>query len=89
MKCHVYYLRTENALLYLKKAWASLVAQMVKNLLAMWETWVQSPGREDILEEEIVTHSQYSCLGNSMDRRAAGKSPWDRNKWDRTQRLSN
>ena len=30
---------------------------MVKNPLAMWETWVQSLGREDILEEEIVTHS--------------------------------
>ena len=30
---------------------------MVKNLLAMWETWDQSPGREDILEDEVVTHS--------------------------------
>ena len=31
---------------------ASLVAQMVKNLPAMQETWVQSLGQEDLLEEE-------------------------------------
>ena len=30
--------------------WASLVAQMVKNLPAVWETWVQSLGWEDPLE---------------------------------------
>ena len=35
----------------------SLVAQMVKNLPAMWETWVQSLGREDPMKEEITTHS--------------------------------
>ena len=37
--------------------WASLVAQMVKNLPAMWETQVQSLGREDPLEKEMATHS--------------------------------
>ena len=36
---------------------ASLVAQMVKPLPAMWETWVQSVGREDPLEKEMATHS--------------------------------
>ena len=36
---------------------ASLVAQMVKNLSAMWETWVQSLGWEDLLEEGMATHS--------------------------------
>ena len=36
---------------------ASLVAQLVKNPPAMWETWVQSLGREDPLEKETVTHS--------------------------------
>ena len=36
---------------------ASLVAQMVKNLPAMQETWVQSVGWEDPLEEEKATHS--------------------------------
>ena len=37
--------------------WASLVAQRVKRLPAMWETWVQSLGREDPLEKEMATHS--------------------------------
>ena len=36
---------------------ASLVAQMVKRLPAMWETWVQSLGREDLLEKEMAIHS--------------------------------
>ena len=36
---------------------AFLVAQMVKNLLAMWEIWVQSLGGEDPLEKETITHS--------------------------------
>ena len=36
---------------------AVLVAQMVKNLPALQETWVQSPGREDPLEKEMATHS--------------------------------
>ena len=36
--------------------WASLVAQMVKNLLVMQETQVQSPGWEDPLEEGMETH---------------------------------
>ena len=36
---------------------ASLVAQMVKNLPAMQETWYQSLGWEDSLEKEMATHS--------------------------------
>ena len=35
----------------------SLVAQMVKNLPAIWETWVQSLGQEDVLEEGMATQS--------------------------------
>ena len=38
-------------------SWAFLVAQMVKSLPAMWETWVQSLGQEDPLEKEMATHS--------------------------------
>jgi len=34
----------------------SLVAQMVKSLPAVWETWVRSLGREDPLEKEMATH---------------------------------
>ena len=36
---------------------ASLVAQTVKSLPAIWETWVQFIGQEDPLEKEIATHS--------------------------------
>ena len=39
---------------------ASLVAQMVKNLPAMQETWIRSLGQEDPLEKEMATH--YSTL---------------------------
>ena len=37
--------------------WASLVAQLVKNTPAMWETWVQSLGGEDLLKKGKATHS--------------------------------
>ena len=37
--------------------WASLVAQLVKNLLAMWETWVWALGWEDLLEKGKAMHS--------------------------------
>ena len=40
-----------------KQNLTSLVAQMVKHLLTMWETWVRSLGREDPLEKEMATHS--------------------------------
>ena len=36
---------------------ASLVAQRLKSLPAMRETWVQSLGQEDSLEKEMATHS--------------------------------
>ena len=41
----------------LQYSWASLVAQLVKNLPAMPETWVLSQGWEDPLEKERATHS--------------------------------
>ena len=41
----------------LQCSWASLVAQMTKNLPAMWEAWVGSLGWEDPLEEGMATHS--------------------------------
>ena len=37
--------------------WASLVAQLVRNLPVMQETWVQSLIQEDPLEKEMATHS--------------------------------
>ena len=41
----------------LQYSWASLVAQLVKNPPAMWETWVQSLGWEEPLEKGKATHS--------------------------------
>ena len=43
----------------------SLVAQLVNNPPAMWETWVRSLGWEDPLEKGKAT--QYSVLENSMN----------------------
>ena len=39
------------------RLWASLVAQRLKRLPAMWETWVRSLGWEDPLEKAMATHS--------------------------------
>ena len=41
----------------LQYSWAFLVAQLVKNPPAMWETWVQSLGWEDPMEKGKATHS--------------------------------
>ena len=49
---------------------ASLVAQLVKNLPAMQETWVHSQGSEDPLKKGTATPLQHSCLENSTDRGA-------------------
>ena len=50
--------------------WASLVTQKVKNLLAMQETWVQSLGWEDLLEEGKATHSSILAWRIPRDRGA-------------------
>ena len=49
---------------------ASLVAQMVKNLPAVQETWVRSLGREDPLEEGMATHSSILAWRIPKDRGA-------------------
>ena len=43
---------------------------MVKNLPSMWETWVQSLGWEDPLEEGMATHSSILAWRIPMDREA-------------------
>ena len=48
----------------------SLVAQTVKNPPAMWETWVQSLGWEDPLQEGMATHSSILAWRIPMDRGA-------------------
>ena len=47
-----------------------LVAQLVKNPPAMWETWVQSPGWEDPLEEGMATYSSILAWRTPMNREA-------------------
>ena len=49
-----------------------MVAQVVKNLPAVLETWVQSLGQEDTLEKGNGYPLQYSCLENPMDSGAWG-----------------
>ena len=51
----------------LQYSWASLVAQLVKNLPAMGETWVWSLGWKDSLEKGKAYPFQYSDLENSMN----------------------
>ena len=54
----------------LQYSWASLVPQLVKNPLAMWETWVRSLGWEDALEEGMATHSSILAWRILMNRGA-------------------
>ena len=49
---------------------ASLVAQMVKNLPAVRDTWVRSLGWEDPLEKGMATHSSIRAWRIPMDRGA-------------------
>ena len=51
-------------------SWASQVAQTVKNPPVMWETWVQSLGWEDPLEEDMETHASILAWRILMDRGA-------------------
>ena len=54
----------------LQYSWASLVAQMIKNLPAMRETCVRSLGWEDPLEEGTATRSSIPAWRIPMDRGA-------------------
>ena len=53
-----------------------LVAQMVKSLPAMRETWVRSLGWEDPLEVEMATHSNILARKIPWQRSLVGYSPW-------------
>ena len=69
--------------------WASLVAQMVKNLPAIWETWVQSLGWEDPLEEGMATHSSILSWRIPWTEEPGSYSPWGCNELDTTEQLNN
>ena len=71
----------------LQYSWASLVAQLVKNTPAVWETWVWFLDWEDPLEEGVATHSIWS--GDSHGQRSlASYSPWGHKDLDMIEQLS-
>ena len=64
---------TEEGIGYpLQYFWASLMAQLVKNPPAMWETWVQSLGSEDPLEKGMATQSSILAWKISLDLQRVG-----------------
>ena len=67
---------------------AFLVAQMVKNLPAMQETWVWSLGQEDPLEKGMATHSSILAQRIHEQRSLVGYSPWGCKELDMTEWLS-
>ena len=67
---------------------ASLVAQLVKNLPAMWETWVRSLGWEGPLEKGKATHSSILAWRILWKRNLAGYSPWGSKELDIIERIS-
>ena len=58
------------------------MAQLVKNLHAMWDTWVRSLGWEDSLETGKATHSSILAW------RILWTSPWGHKELDTTEQLS-
>ena len=67
---------------------ASLVCQTVKNPPAIQETWVQSLGWEDPLEEGMATHSSILAWRIPGQRSLVGYSPWGHKESDMTKQLS-
>ena len=65
--------------------WASLVAQMVKNVAAMQETRVQSLGQEDPLEEGMATHSGILAWRVPWTEEPGGLQPWGHKQSDMTE----
>ena len=59
---------------------------VVKNLPAVQETWIQSLGQEDPLEEEMATHSSILAEESHGQRSLVGYSPWGHNESDSTKR---
>ena len=68
--------------------WASLVAQTVKHLRAMLETWVRFLGQEDFPGEGNDNLLQYSCLENPIDGGSlVGYDPQGHKELDMTEQL--
>ena len=64
------------------------MAQRLKHLPAMRETWVRSLGWEDPVEEETATHSSILALESYGRRSLAGYSPRGHKESDTTERLN-
>ena len=67
---------------------ASLVAQKVRNLPAMQETWVRSVSWEDPLEKEMATHSSILAWSIPWAEEPGGYSPWSCKELDTTEQLA-
>ena len=63
----------------------SLLAQMVKNLPAMQETWVLSLGQEDPLKKGMATHSSILAWRIPWTEEPGGPSPWGCKELDTTE----
>ena len=72
----------------LANSWTSLVAQMIKNLLAVQETWVLSLGGEDPLEKRMATQSSTLAWRIPWQRSLVGFSPWTYKDSDMTEQLT-
>ena len=68
-----------------QKCVVSNVAQVVKNLPAMWETWVQSLDHKDALEKGMATHSSILPWEIPGQRSLTGYSPWGHKESDMTE----
>ena len=70
------------------QSWAFLVAQRVKNMPAMQETWVWSLGLEDPLEKEMQPTPVFLLVESYRQRSLVGYSPWGRKESDTTKWLT-
>ena len=67
---------------------AFLVAQVVKNPTAMWETRVRPLGWEDPLEKEMATHSSTLAWKIPWTEEPGSYSPWGHKSWTRLSEFS-
>ena len=63
------------------------MAQRVKHLLALRETWVRSLGQEDLLEKAMAPHSSTLAWKIPWTEESGGLQSWGRKESDMTERL--
>ena len=72
----------------LQYSWASLAFQTVKNLPALWETWVWSLDWEELLKKGTATHVSFLAWRIPWTEEPGGYSPWGHKESDMTEWLS-